>query len=184
MVMPRWPAMKTSWRKKASRSCGRTYEEGQKEKTTHETTRSHTYRAWEQVRWRCSGGDAAEMRRGNDAELRRPRVPRAHLRHAQLVAAQPHVPVAFVAVGVDDGAVAVDVLVHEGQRIEHAPHQRLEPRGVRRYAKGAADRVVRLHDLRARGGALRRGALRPAEARGRLSCLAAAREVAIPARSA
>ena len=42
MVMPRWPAMKTSWRKKASRSCGRTYEEGQKEKTTHETTRSHT----------------------------------------------------------------------------------------------------------------------------------------------
>ena len=42
MVMPRWPAMKTSWRKKASKSCGRTYEEGQKEKTTHETTRSHT----------------------------------------------------------------------------------------------------------------------------------------------
>ena len=101
---------------------------------------------------RC-GGDAAEMRRGDDAELRRPRVPRAHLRHAQLVAAQPHVPVAFVAVGVDDGAVAVDVLVHEGQRIEHAPHQRLEPRGVRRYAKGAADRVVRLHDLRVRAGA-------------------------------
>ena len=79
--------------------------------------------------------------------------PLAHLSHAQLVAAQPHVPVAFVAVGVDDGAVAVDVLVHEGQRIEHAPHQRLEPRGVRRYAKGAADRVVRLHDLRVRAGA-------------------------------
>ena len=99
-------------------------------------------RAWVRVQgWMAARGDqlseegvkqlGSHVGRGAEGDDH----PRVHalaaLRHTQLAASQPHVPVPLVAVGVDHGAVAVGILVHERQRVEHPSHEGLEPRRVR-----------------------------------------------------
>ena len=43
--------------------------------------------------------------------------------------------------------MAVSILIHERQGVEHATHERLEPGGVGRDTERAADGVVGLHDV-------------------------------------